>query len=80
MDRELLIEIGLEELPVVARAGVGLDNVDITAATNLPEKILKEDALWSTPIPGHSNGTPDPEAASLRKCRSSPRARPASAP
>jgi outer membrane protein assembly factor BamB len=27
-------------------------------ATNLPEKVDKDQALWSTPIPGHSNGTP----------------------
>src|SRR3954468_11817430 len=29
-----------------------------SSAKNLPEKLSKEDALWSTPIPGHSNGTP----------------------
>lgn len=29
-----------------------------TSAKDLPEKLVKEDALWSTPIPGHSNGTP----------------------
>src|SRR5258706_4473925 len=29
-----------------------------SSAKDLPEKITKEDALWSTPIPGHSNGTP----------------------
>ncbi|HEY7117568.1 MAG TPA: PQQ-binding-like beta-propeller repeat protein [Tepidisphaeraceae bacterium] len=29
-----------------------------TSATNLPDKIAREDALWSTPMPGHSNGTP----------------------
>jgi outer membrane protein assembly factor BamB len=29
-----------------------------TSAKDLPEKLSKEDALWSTPIPGHSNGTP----------------------
>jgi outer membrane protein assembly factor BamB len=27
-------------------------------ARNLPDKIAAGDALWSTPIPGHSNGTP----------------------
>jgi outer membrane protein assembly factor BamB len=29
-----------------------------TEAKNLPDKIAKEDALWSTQMPGHSNGTP----------------------
>jgi outer membrane protein assembly factor BamB len=29
-----------------------------TAAKNLPDKITREDALWSTAMPGHSNGTP----------------------
>ncbi|MDB5320575.1 MAG: outer membrane protein assembly factor BamB [Phycisphaerales bacterium] len=29
-----------------------------SAAKDLPDKLSKEDALWSTPIPGHSNGTP----------------------
>jgi outer membrane protein assembly factor BamB len=29
-----------------------------SSAKDLPEKLTKEDALWSTPIPGHSNGTP----------------------
>jgi len=27
-------------------------------AKNLPDQLSKESALWSTPIPGHSNGTP----------------------
>ena len=27
-------------------------------ATNLPDKVDQEHPLWSTPIPGHSNGTP----------------------
>src|SRR5438128_1846327 len=29
-----------------------------TAATGLPDQVSAESALWSTPIPGHSNGTP----------------------
>jgi len=29
-----------------------------TTAANLPDKIAKEDALWSAVMPGHSNGTP----------------------
>jgi outer membrane protein assembly factor BamB len=29
-----------------------------TTAKNLPDTIAKEDALWSTAMPGHSNGTP----------------------
>jgi outer membrane protein assembly factor BamB len=29
-----------------------------SAAKDLPDKLSKDDALWSTPIPGHSNGTP----------------------
>ena len=29
-----------------------------TSAKNLPDKIAREDALWSTEMPGHSNGTP----------------------
>src|SRR3954463_11782944 len=27
-------------------------------AKNLPDKIAAGDALWSTPMPGHSNGPP----------------------
>jgi outer membrane protein assembly factor BamB len=29
-----------------------------TSAKNLPEKLSKDEQLWSTPMPGHSNGTP----------------------